>query len=50
MHLMHLNLDLKINVNLSPGSCFFLPNGARVNNNLVEVRVAPHAPWLNCTL
>ena len=22
---------------LSPGSCFFLPNGARVYNNLIEV-------------
>ena len=35
---------------LSPGSCFFLPNGARVYNTLVEVRDAPHAPWLTCTL
>ena len=26
---------------LSPGSCFFLPNGARVYNNLVEVRKLP---------
>ena len=29
---------------LSPGSCFFLPNGARVYNTLVEVRGAPHTP------
>ena len=29
---------------LSPGSCFFLPNGARVYNTLVEVRDAPLHP------
>ena len=26
---------------LSPGSCFFLPNGARVYNNLVQVHPCP---------
>lgn len=28
---------------LSPGSCFFLPNGARVYNTLVEVGIMPAA-------
>ena len=34
---------------LSPGSCFFLPNGARVYNNLVEVRNPSMQPQ-TCTL
>lgn len=31
---------------LSPGSCFFLPNGARVYNNLVEVCKLPCKPQI----
>jgi hypothetical protein len=27
---------------LSPGSCFFLPNGARIYNTLMQVRFSPH--------
>lgn len=26
---------------LSPGSCFFLPNGARIYNTLIEARRTP---------
>ncbi len=28
---------------MSPGSCFFMPNGARIYNTLIEVR--PALPW-----
>ena len=34
---------------LSPGSCFFLPNGARVYNSLVEVRDAAAPAMLGWT-
>ena len=45
-----MRLRPKPNLNYPHGSCSFLPNGARVYNNLVEVCDAPHAPWLTCTL